>query len=47
MKRAAAAPKPRTRGWLHAGMFPLALNGGIVLFPLALTGGGLRAVRVD
>src|SRR5689334_2413822 len=34
-KRAAAAVKPGMRGWLHAGMFPLALAGGIVLFALS------------
>jgi hemolysin III len=27
--------KPKLRGWLHAGMFPLALAGGIVLVVLA------------
>jgi hemolysin III len=31
----AAAVKPRLRGWLHAGIFPLALAAGIVLSVLA------------
>src|SRR4051794_16090766 len=35
VERAAAALKPRMRGWLHAGMFPLALAGGIVLIVLS------------
>ncbi|MEV6012735.1 hemolysin III family protein [Streptomyces sp. NPDC051976] len=35
VERAAAALKPGMRGWLHAGMFPLALAGGIVLVALA------------
>ncbi len=30
-RRAAAALKPGIRGWLHVGMFPLSLAGGIVL----------------
>ena len=34
-QRAAAAVKPKMRGWLHAGMFPLALLGGIVLITLS------------
>jgi hemolysin III len=34
-KRAANALKPALRGWLHAGMFPLALAGGIVLVVFA------------
>ncbi|MFJ2806021.1 hypothetical protein [Kitasatospora sp. NPDC087271] len=32
---AEAAPKPRMRGWLHAGIFPLSRTGGIVLIVLA------------
>jgi hemolysin III len=32
--------KPRLRGWLHAGMAPLALAAGIVLIWLAPTGAG-------
>src|SRR6476469_565121 len=32
-----AAVKPHLRGWLHAGMFPLALAAGIVLIALAPT----------
>jgi hemolysin III len=35
---AIAAVKPRLRGWLHAGMFPLALIAGIVLSVLAPAG---------
>ena len=35
VQRAAALLKPRMRGWLHAGMFPLALVGGIVLVAVA------------
>jgi len=34
--------KPRLRGWLHAGMFPVAVAGGIVLVALA----GTRAERI-
>lgn len=37
--------KPRMRGWLHAGMVPLALAAGIVLITLAPTG-TLRAASV-
>src|SRR6478752_5322883 len=33
-----AAVKPRLRGWLHAGIFPLALAAGIVLSVLAPDG---------
>ena len=32
-----AAVKPRLRGWLHAGMFPLAVAAGIILIALAPT----------
>jgi hemolysin III len=35
------AVKPRLRGWLHAGMAPLALAGGIVLVSLAATPAGV------
>jgi len=35
VERAAAALKPRMRGWLHAGMFSLALTGAIVLIALS------------
>jgi hemolysin III len=35
IERAAAALKPRMRGWLHAGMVPPALIGGIVLVTLS------------
>jgi hemolysin III len=35
------AAKPRLRGWLHAGMAPLALAGGIVLICLATTPSGV------
>lgn len=38
--RTAKAPKPRWRGWLHTGMTPLALIGGIVLLVLTPTVGG-------
>ncbi|MEV8100554.1 hemolysin III family protein [Streptomyces sp. TLI_235] len=34
MEHAAAAVRPRMRGWLHAGVFPLSLAGGIVLIAL-------------
>ena len=34
--------KPRLRGWLHAGMFPVAVAGGIVLVALA----GTRQERI-
>ena len=37
----AEAVKPRLRGWLHAGMAPLALAGGIVLICLAATPAGV------
>ena len=33
----AAAVKPLLRGWLHLGMFPLALLGGLVLVALSGT----------
>jgi hemolysin III len=31
VERAATVLKPRVRGWLHAGVFPLSLAGGTVL----------------
>ena len=37
---AVAAVKPRLRGWLHAGTFPLALAAGIVLISVAPTTAG-------
>src|SRR5690606_9927012 len=37
---AVAAVKPRLRGWLHLGTFPLAVAAGIVLVVLAPTTGG-------
>jgi hemolysin III len=36
-----AVVKPRLRGWLHAGMAPLALTAGIVLISLAATPAGV------
>ena len=38
--------RPRLRGWLHAGTFPLALAAGIVLICLAPTGGEAAACAV-
>ena len=35
LEAAVAAVKPRLRGWIHAGTFPLALAAGIVLVALA------------
>lgn len=43
---ATTALKPRLRGWLHAGVFPLALAAGIVLICLAPTGGSAAASAV-
>ena len=34
---AVAAVKPKLRGWLHAGTFPLVVAAGIVLIVLAPT----------
>ncbi|WP_030565721.1 PAQR family membrane homeostasis protein TrhA [Streptomyces aureocirculatus] len=45
-ERAAAALKPRLRGWLHAGVFPLALVGGIVLIAVSRTGAAVAACSV-
>ncbi|WP_190213806.1 PAQR family membrane homeostasis protein TrhA [Kitasatospora indigofera] len=38
--------KPRMRGWLHAGMSPLALAGGIVLVALSRPGAAAAACSV-
>jgi len=49
MTEAAARPteqKPRWRGWLHTGMAPLALIGGLVLLVLTPTPGGRLAAAV-
>jgi hemolysin III len=46
VERAAAAVKPRMRGWLHAGMFPLALAGGIVLIVLSRSAAAAAACSV-
>ncbi|WNI26755.1 hemolysin III family protein [Streptomyces sp. ITFR-16] len=46
LERAAAALKPRMRGWLHAGVFPLALAGGIVLIALARSAAAVAACSV-
>ncbi|MFD0169230.1 hypothetical protein ACFVJH_34645 [Streptomyces decoyicus] len=43
---AAAALKPRMRGWLHAGMFPLSLAGGIVLIALSRSAAAVAACSV-
>lgn len=41
-----AAVKPRLRGWLHLGMFPVALIGGIVLVLISHPGAVRTAVAV-
>ncbi|WP_372481682.1 PAQR family membrane homeostasis protein TrhA [Streptomyces coriariae] len=46
VERAAAALKPRMRGWLHAGVFPLALVGGIVLIALSGSAAAVAACSV-
>ncbi|MGW0570750.1 PAQR family membrane homeostasis protein TrhA [Streptomyces tauricus] len=46
VERAAAVLKPRMRGWLHAGVFPLALAGGIVLIAVSRTGASMAACSV-
>ncbi|MER7786403.1 MULTISPECIES: PAQR family membrane homeostasis protein TrhA [Streptomyces] len=46
LERAAAVLKPRMRGWLHAGVFPLALAGGIVLITLARSAAAVAALSV-
>ncbi|MFC9234938.1 hemolysin III family protein [Streptomyces decoyicus] len=43
---AAAALKPRMRGWLHAGMVPLSLAGGIVLIALSRSAAAVAACSV-
>ncbi|MFF2999561.1 hemolysin III family protein [Streptomyces sp. NPDC057950] len=45
-ERAAAALKPRLRGWLHAGVFPLALAGGIVLIVVSHSAAAVAACSV-
>ncbi len=45
-ERAAAALKPRLRGWLHAGVFPLALVGGILLIAVSRTAAAVAACSV-
>lgn len=47
--REVAAPetsKPKLRGWLHAGMFPVAVAAGIVLVALAGSGEGRIATAI-
>lgn len=46
VERAAAALKPRMRGWLHTGMSPLALVGGIVLVALSRSAAEVAACSV-
>ncbi|MFI1697959.1 hemolysin III family protein [Streptomyces bobili] len=46
VERAAAVLKPRMRGWLHAGVFPLALAGGIVLIAFSRSAAALAACAV-
>ncbi|MER5572311.1 PAQR family membrane homeostasis protein TrhA [Streptomyces massasporeus] len=46
VQRAAAALKPRMRGWLHAGVFPLALVGGIVLTAVSRSAAAVVACSV-
>ncbi|MET9880111.1 hemolysin III family protein [Actinacidiphila glaucinigra] len=46
VERAAAAIKPRMRGWLHAGVFPLALVGGIVLIAVSRSAAAVAACSV-
>jgi hemolysin III len=45
-RAAAAAVKPKLRGWLHAGTFPLSLIAGITLIVLAPPGRTRTAVSV-
>ena len=42
----AAALKPRMRGWLHVGMIPLSLVGGIVLIALSRSAAAVAACSV-
>ncbi|MEJ8650705.1 hemolysin III family protein [Streptomyces sp. MS1.AVA.3] len=46
MEDAAAALKPRMRGWLHAGMVPLSLVGGTVLIFLSRSAAVVAACSV-
>ncbi|MFF9120526.1 hemolysin III family protein [Streptomyces massasporeus] len=46
VQRAAAALKPRMRGWLHTGVFPLALVGGIVLIAVSRSAAAVAACAV-
>lgn len=46
LERATAVLKPRMRGWLHAGVFPLALVGGLVLIALARSASVVAACLV-
>jgi hemolysin III len=46
VQRAAAALKPRMRGWLHAGVFPLALVGGIALIAVSRSAAAVAACAV-
>ncbi|MDX3763260.1 PAQR family membrane homeostasis protein TrhA [Streptomyces sp. AK02-04a] len=46
VERAAAALKPRMRGWLHAGVFPLALFGGVVLIAVSRSAAAVAACSV-
>jgi hemolysin III len=45
-QRAGAGAKPRLRGWLHAGMFPLALAGGLALIALSRSAAAVAACSV-
>ena len=46
VEHAAAALKPRMRGWLHTGMIPLSLAGGIVLIALSRSAAAVAACSV-
>ncbi|MGV9557059.1 PAQR family membrane homeostasis protein TrhA [Streptomyces sp. NPDC003522] len=46
VERAAAVLKPRMRGWLHAGVFPLALAGGILLVAVSRSAAAVVACSV-
>ncbi|MEW1913834.1 hemolysin III family protein [Kitasatospora sp. NPDC085895] len=45
-KHAPAGLKPRMRGWLHAGIFPLSLAGGIALIALSRSAAAIAACSV-
>jgi hemolysin III len=45
-ERAAAVLKPRMRGWLHVGVFPLSLVGGIVLIAASRSAAAVAACSV-